>query len=81
MANQKLDRRLVDEMVNFYNLNEETDLEKKLLCETSLCLRGRGYLEPSEFFEICAWKSTRTKNLVRRNTTGRITEVSRMAFS
>jgi hypothetical protein len=81
VTKQKLDRGLVNEMVSFYNLTEETDLERKLLRETSPRVRERGYLEPFEFFEICEWKSTRTKTLVRRNTPDQVTEVSRIAFS
>jgi hypothetical protein len=81
MAKRTLDQGLVNEMVSFYNLKEETDLERKLLRETSPRLQERGHLEPFEFFEICEWKSTRTKTLVRRNAPERIKEVSRIAFS
>lgn len=76
-----LNLSLVNEMTLFYELHEETTLEKRLFSEVSKVIYERGFMNPHEFFEICEWKSTRTKSLVRRNSSERIAEVSRIAFS
>lgn len=63
-----------------YNQIELTSAEIELFEAVSPRVRSQGFFEVSDFLAVCAWKSTRTKSLVRSNTPERVIEISRIAL-
>lgn len=71
-------------MINFceiYDEREESNLERRLFQQVSSGLQHRGFYEIEEFHDVCDWKTTRTRSLVRSNTAEDVEEISRIAFT
>lgn len=75
-----LNSDLVLEYLNFYNQGEESSSERFLFKCVSPAVEKRGEYLQEEFLQVCDWKTTRTRSLVRSNNPSHIAEITRMAF-
>jgi len=71
----------VQSFSEIYDEREETHLERRLFGQVSAELQHRGFYEIGEFHDVCDWKTTRTRSLVRSNSREDVEEISRIAFS